>query len=188
MSRIGRLPVAVPKTVDLKIESETLKIKGPLGEMAQRFHPSVRFEFDQASRLLRAKVADEEPRQKALLGLSRTLALNAVEGVTKGFSREMEIQGLGYNVKLQGKDLVLAVGYINPVHLTIPQGLKVEIAQPTNPARFTIKGVDKQLVGQFAAVVRSIRKVEPYKGKGIRYKDEVVRKKAGKAFAGGAAT
>lgn len=188
MSRIGKLPIAIPKTVELKIENETLKIKGPLGELSQKFHPSVKFEFDQSSRLLRVKVADEEPLQKALMGLTRTLAVNAVEGVTKGYFKEMEIHGLGYNVKLQGKDLVLAVGHINPVHLTIPQGLKVEIVQPTNPARFTIKGADKQLVGQFAAVVRSTRKVEPYKGKGIRYKDEVVRKKAGKAFAGGAAT
>lgn len=188
MSRLGRLPIAIPKTVEPKIENETLKVKGPLGEVFQKFHPSVRFEFDPSSRLLRVKVADEEPKQKALLGLSRSLAFNAVEGVTKGFSKELEIQGLGYNAKLQGKDLVLAIGYINPVHLTIPQGLKVEISQPTNPARFIIKGVDKQLVGQFAAVIRSIRKVEPYKGKGIRYKDEVVKKKAGKAFAGGAAT
>ncbi len=187
MSRIGRLPVAITEKVDVKITDETLKVKGTLGEVSQRFHPSVKFEFDQSKRLLRVKVADEEPNQKALLGLSRTLAFNAVEGVTKGFSREMEIHGLGYNVKLQGKDLVLSIGYINPVHLTIPQGLRVEISQPTNPARFIIKGVDKQQVGQFAAVVRSLREVEPYKGKGIRYKDEVVRKKAGKAFAGGAA-
>lgn len=186
MSRLGRLPIAVPKTVDLKIENETLKVKGPMGELLQKFHPSVRFEFDASSRLLRVKVTDEEPKQKALLGLSRTLASNAVDGVVKGFSREMEIHGLGYNAKVQGKDLVLAVGYINPVHLTIPQGLKVEIIQPTNPAKFIIKGADKQLVGQFSAMVRSIREVEPYKGKGIRYKDEVIRKKAGKAFAGGA--
>jgi large subunit ribosomal protein L6 len=186
MSRIGRLPVAVPKEVELKTQAETLKLKGPMGELSQRFHPSVRFEFDSGNRLLRINVAEEGPKGKALLGLSRTLAANAVEGVTKGYSREMEIHGLGYNAKLQGKELVLSVGYINPVHLTIPQGLKVEITQPTNPARFIIKGVDKQLVGQFAATVRAVRKVEPYKGKGIRYKDEVVRKKAGKAFAGGA--
>ncbi|HHT9119256.1 MAG TPA: 50S ribosomal protein L6 [Candidatus Hypogeohydataceae bacterium YC41] len=186
MSRIGRLLIAIPKTVELKIEEGTLKVKGPLGELLQKFHPSVKFEFDQSSRLLQVNVAEEEPKREALWGLSRTLAFNAVEGVVKGFSKEMEIHGLGYSAKVQGKDLVLSVGYMNPVHLTIPQGIKVEITQPTNPARFIIKGVDKQLVGQFAATVRSVRKVEPYKGKGIRYKDEVIRKKAGKAFAGGA--
>lgn len=186
MSRIGKLPIAIPKEVELKTENETLKVKGPFGELSQKFHPSVRFEFDSPRRLLHVRVTDEEARQKALLGLSRTLAANAVEGVTKGFSKEMEIHGLGYSAKLQGKELVLSVGYINPIHLTIPQGLKVEISQPTNPARFIIKGADKQLLGQFAATVRAVRRVEPYKGKGIRYKDEVIRKKAGKAFAGGA--
>ncbi len=186
MSRIGRLPVSVPENVNIRAEDNALTVKGPLGELTQRFHSAVRFEYDDSKRLLRVKVGEEEPKQKALLGLSRTLTANAVEGVTKGFSKNMEIQGLGYNVKLLGKDLVLSVGYISPVHLEIPKGLKVEITQPTNPARFTIKGVDKQLVGQFAATVRATREVEPYKGKGIRYKDEIVRKKAGKAFAGGA--
>jgi large subunit ribosomal protein L6 len=186
MSRIGKLPIAVPKTVDVKIGDATLKVKGPMGEMLQNFHPSVGFDFDQSKRLLHVKVDDSEPGKEALWGLSRTLAFNAVEGVVKGFSRELEIQGLGYSAKLEGKNLVLALGFINPVKLSIPEGLKVEITQPTNPARFVIKGIDKQKVGQFAAMIRSLKEVEPYKGKGIRYKDEVIRKKAGKALAGGA--
>ncbi|MFQ5861796.1 MAG: 50S ribosomal protein L6 [Candidatus Brocadiales bacterium] len=185
MSRMGILPVAVPQGVDVSIsDQQTVRLKGPKGQLSQTIPPAVAAEYDSKTRLIHLKVSSEAPRQKAFQGLSRTLVANAVEGVTKGFSKEMEIVGLGYNVKLQGKDLVLALGYSTPIQLKIPEGITVQVTQPTNPARLTITGVDKQLVGQFAASVRSLRPVEPYKGKGIKYKGETVRRKAGKAFGG----
>lgn len=185
MSRIGRLPVAVPEGVDVSIsDGQTVKLKGPKGQLSQALPPAVTAEYDSKARLIHIKVSAGDSKQKAFQGLSRTLVANAVEGVTKGFIKEMEIIGLGYNVKQQGKDLVLALGHSKPKQLKIPEGIAVQITQPTNPARFTITGVDKQSVGQFAAVIRRLRPVEPYKGKGIKYKDEVVRRKAGKAFGG----
>lgn len=185
MSRIGRLPIAVPKGVEVSIpDQRTVKVKGPKGQFSQAVHASVAAEYDAAAGLIRLKLRSDDPKQSAFHGLSRTLVANAVEGVTKGFTKEMEIVGLGYNVKLQGKDLVLALGYTEPVHVKLPEGITVQVTQPTNPAKFIISGIDKQLVGQFAAMIRKLRPVEPYKGKGIKYKDEVVRRKAGKAFGG----
>ncbi|HDY66420.1 MAG TPA: 50S ribosomal protein L6, partial [Candidatus Scalindua sp.] len=116
-------------------------------------------------------------------GLIRTLLANNVHGVTNGFSKDLEIIGIGYNAKLQGKDLVLQLGFSHPVKVEIPQGIKVEIKNQTNPGRLTIMGIDKQLVGQFTANIRSLRPPEPYKGKGIKYADEIIRRKAGKAVA-----
>ncbi|MFQ5956584.1 MAG: 50S ribosomal protein L6 [Candidatus Brocadiales bacterium] len=185
MSRIGKLPIAVPQGVDVSVsDQQTVRIKGPKGQLAQTLHPAISAEYDSNARLIRIKVSSEGSKQKAFQGLSRTLVANAVEGVSKGFSKDMEIVGLGYNVKLQGKDLVLALGHSKPKQLKIPEGITVQVTQPTNPARFTISGADKQSVGQFAATVRSLRPVEPYKGKGVKYKGEVVRRKAGKAFGG----
>lgn len=184
MSRIGRLPVALPEGVEVNIDKQTVRLKGPKGQLCQALPPAVVAEYDSKAGLIHVRVSDGSSRQKALQGLSRTLVANAVEGVTKGFIKEMEIIGLGYNVKQQGDNLVLALGHSKPKQLKIPDGIKVEITQPTNPARFTITGVDKQLVGQFAAVIRGLRPVEPYNGKGIKYRDEVVRRKAGKAFGG----
>ncbi|MEE9584093.1 MAG: 50S ribosomal protein L6 [Candidatus Brocadiales bacterium] len=184
MSRIGRLPIAVPQGVDVSISDQrTVKIKGPKGQLSQTLHPVVAAEYDAKARVIQIKVPSESSKQRAFQGLSRALVANAVEGVTKGFSKDMEIIGLGYNVKLQGKNLVLTLGYSRPVQLKIPEGITVTVEQPTNPARFTVTGIDKQLVGEFAATVRRLRPVEPYKGKGIKYKDETVRRKAGKAFA-----
>lgn len=183
MSRVGNLPIAVPQGVDVSIlDRHTVKVKGPKGQSSQTVHPAVAAEYDANARLIKITIRSDNPKQRAFQGLSRTLVANAVEGVTKGFMKDMEIIGLGYNVKLQGKDLVLALGYSKPVQVKIPEGIAVQVTQPTNPARFTISGIDKQLVGQFAATVRKLRPVEPYKGKGIKYKDEVVRRKAGKAF------
>ncbi|HCN19977.1 MAG: 50S ribosomal protein L6 [Planctomycetes bacterium RIFCSPHIGHO2_02_FULL_50_42] len=183
MSRIGRLPIAVPKGVDVTvIDQRTVNVKGPKGQFSQTVHPAVMAEYDANARLINIKMRSDNPKQRAFHGLSRTLVANAVEGVTKGFAKEMEIVGLGYNVKLQGKDLVLALGYTKPVQVKIPEGMTVQVIQPTNPAKFTISGVDKQLVGQIAARIRKLRPVEPYKGKGVKYKGETVRRKAGKAF------
>ncbi len=185
MSRVGRVPIAVPQGVDITItDQRTVKVKGPKGQLSQTLNDAVLAEYDNNSRLISIKTSSGASRQGAFQGLFRTLVANAVEGVTKGFSKEMEIVGLGYNVKLQGKNFVLALGYSNPVEVKLPEGITVEVAQPTNPARFKVSGIDKQLVGEFAATVRRLRPVEPYKGKGIKYKDEVVRRKAGKAFGG----
>lgn len=185
MSRIGRLPITIPQGVDVSIsDHQTVRLKGPKGQFDQTLPPEVAVEYDSKARLIHVKISSESPKKKAFQGLSRTLVANAIEGVAKGFSKEMEIIGLGYNVKLQGKNLILALGHSKPIQRKIPEGITVQIAQPTNPAKFTISGVDKRLVGQFAATVRSLRPVEPYKGKGVKYKDEVVRRKAGKAFGG----
>lgn len=181
MSRIGKLPIAVPQGVEVKITNHTVMVKGPKGQLSHTLHPLVSVEFDSKARSLHFKVSSKEG--SAFQGLYRSLVSNAIEGVTKGFSKEMAIVGLGYSAKVQGKDLVLSVGYTKPIQVRMPEGIAVEVQQATNPAKFTIKGADKHLVGQFAAMVRGLRPVEPYKGKGVRYKDEVVRKKAGKAFA-----
>ncbi|MCQ4574948.1 MAG: 50S ribosomal protein L6 [Candidatus Brocadiales bacterium] len=184
MSRIGKLPVAVPQGVDVSISDQrTVKVKGPKGQLSQTLHPVVTAEYDSKDRTIRIKVPTTNSRQRAFQGLWRTLVANAVEGVTKGFTKEMEIVGLGYNVKLQGKNLVLALGHSKPKQVEVPEGITVQVTQPTNPAKFSVTGIDKQQVGEFAATVRRLRPVEPYKGKGIKYKDEVVRRKAGKAFA-----
>lgn len=185
MSRIGKLPVAVPQGVEVNVSvsgRHTVKVKGPKGQLSQTLHPIVTAEYDTKARLIWMKVPSKASRQRAFQGLSRTLVANAVEGVTKGFLKEMEVVGLGYNVKVQGENMVLALGHSKPKQVKIPEGIKVEVTQPTNPAKFVISGVDKQQVGEFAATVRRLRRVEPYKGKGIKYKDEIVRRKAGKAF------
>ncbi|MEE9487790.1 MAG: 50S ribosomal protein L6 [Candidatus Brocadiales bacterium] len=185
MSRVGKVPIAVPQGVDVTISDQrTVKVKGPKGQLSQVLNDAVLAEYDNNSRLINITIRTGSSKGGPFQGLFRTLVANAVEGVTKGFTKEMEIVGLGYNVKLQGKNFVLALGYSNPVELKLPDGISVEVTQPTNPARFTVSGIDKQLVGEFAATVRRLRPVEPYKGKGIKYKGEVVRRKAGKAFGG----
>lgn len=187
MSRIGKVPIVVPQEVEVKIKDSILEIKGPKGQLSQPFNTQVSVEYDPKGRLLRVKTSSPSDHgQNTLQGLTRALIANAVEGVSRGFSKGLEIHGLGYSAKVQGKDLVLSVGHTKPLHLKIPDGITVEVSQPTNPAKFTLKGADKHLVGQFAAVIRGVRPVEPYKGKGVRYSDEVVRKKAGKAFAAAA--
>ncbi len=187
MSRIGKQPVKVQDDVKVSVTTNTVNLEGPKGKMTQVIHPDIRIEFDQQERQIVVKRSFDEKYHKALHGLTRALIANMVLGVTKGFSKKLEIVGLGYNAKVQGKELILSLGYSHPVHLAIPQGIKVEVTNPTNPARLTISGSDKQLVGQFSAEIRGKKPPEPYKGMGIKYDNEVIRRKAGKAFSSGSA-
>ncbi len=191
MSRIGRTPIDIPGGVKVDIAGVNVKVSGPNGNLQLKCNPAVKVAFDSQSN----QVVLENPRPnnrefKALHGTMRALINNMVVGVSKGFSRKMEIFGTGYNVKEQGGKLVLQVGYCHPIELAIPKSVKVSIETPATrgndvPAKFTLSGYDKQELGQFAAVVRKVRPPEPYKGKGIRYADEHVARKVGKAFAAG---
>lgn len=179
MSRIGKQPVAVPSGVKVALENGTIRVEGPKGQLALAYHPEMAVAYDEQARQVRVGRPSDERLHRSLHGLTRSLIANMVEGVTKGYEKKLEIVGVGYQAQLKGKRLALAVGYANTVELEIPEGLTVEVADPTHIA---IRGADKQAVGQFAAVVRDVRRPEPYKGKGIRYAGEQVRRKAGKAF------
>ena len=176
MSRIGKAPVAIPSGVKVKIENRLVTVEGPLGTLEHQHHPAVQVGVDDAA----VKVTREEDDRvsRSVHGLTRALVNNMVEGVTKGYEKRLEIVGVGYLASLQQDVLQLRVGFANELHVRVPQGLTVICPDQTH---VTIKGIDKQLVGQFAAEVRALRKPEPYKGKGIRYENEQVRRKAGKA-------
>lgn len=178
MSRIGKKPVAVPAGLKVEVARQRIAIEGPLGKLDWTFRPEVEVAFDDKARQLNVSNKAESRLARALHGLTRAMIANMVEGVTKGYEKKLEIVGVGYLAAIQGNKLQLRVGYANEVHLTIPSVLKVTCPDQTH---IVIKGVDKQKVGQFAAEIRSVRKPEPYKGKGIRYDGEVVRRKAGKA-------
>jgi large subunit ribosomal protein L6 len=185
MSRIGKKPVAVPANVKVALSGCAVTVEGPLGKLQYEHRPEVSVAFDEAARRLVVSRRGDERAARAFHGLTRALLANMVEGVTKGYRKSLEIVGVGYSAKLQGQVLVLNIGFAHPVVMPIPEGLKVELPSAT---QVVIKGADKQLVGEFAAEVRAVRKPEPYQGKGIRYSGEVVRRKAGKAFAGTAST
>lgn len=187
MSRIGRQPVKVPNDVKISINGNTVNIDGPKGKLSQTFHPDIAIEYVQQDKQIVVKRSSDEKYHRALHGLTRALISNMVLGVTKGYSKNLEIVGLGYNAKVQGKDLVLLLGYTHPVNVEIPKGLKIDVTNPTNPAKLTVSGPDKQMVGQFSAVIRGMRPPEPYKGMGVKYEDEVIRRKAGKATTSGVA-
>ncbi|MCF6155983.1 MAG: 50S ribosomal protein L6 [Candidatus Brocadia sp.] len=187
MSRIGKQPVKVPNDVKLSIAGNTLNVEGSKGKLSQVFHPDIAIEYNQQGKQILVKRPTDEKYHKALHGLTRALIANMITGVTNGFSKNLEIVGLGYNAKIQGKDLVLLLGYTHPVHLEIPKGIKVDVTNPTNPAKLTVSGPDKQMVGQFSAVIRGMKPPEPYKGMGIKYEGEVIKRKAGKAFTSGGA-
>ena len=176
MSRIGRMPIALPSGVEVVQDGRTLRVKGPLGELERQIHPEMRVERKDGQ-LLVIRPSDE-PRHRALHGLTRTLVNNMVTGVTDGFTRNLEISGVGYRAQLQGEKLVLALGYSHPVEVNPPPGIQFRLETPT---RLSVFGPDKELVGQTAAFIRSRRKPEPYKGKGIRYAGEQILRKAGKA-------
>jgi len=178
MSRIGKAPVQLPKGVKAAVESGTLRVEGPLGKLEQRLHPAVSIDIDQAGGLLTVKRTDDTRVARSVHGLSRALAANMVEGVTKGYEKKLEIVGVGYIAAIQKNVLQLRVGFANELQVPIPAGLTVTCPDQTH---VVVKGIDKQLVGQFAAEVRALRKPEPYKGKGIRYENEQIRRKAGKA-------
>ena len=177
VSRIGKMPIPVPAGVTVNIDGNVVSVKGPMGELTQEFHPAVSIEQDADNALVVSRASDEK-EQKALHGLTRSLIANMVEGVTKGYTINLEIIGVGYRAALQGKKLVLSMGYSHPVEIDPAPGIEFEVPAPT---RITVKGIDKQLVGQTAADIRAVRPPEPYLGKGIRYAGEHVRRKAGKA-------
>lgn len=179
MSKIGRKPVEIPDGVDVSVDGATVKVKGPKGSIEQRIHPDMKVKVDKAAKRISVDRPSDSREHKALHGLARATVNNMVIGVTKGYEKKLEINGVGYNAKIQGTELVMALGFSHDVHMAVPSGLKVTCPNPNN---ITINGVDKHLVGQFAADVRHKRPPEPYNLKGIKYSDEIIRKKAGKTF------
>ena len=176
MSRIGRAPIAIPAGVNVTIaDGNVVTVKGPLGELTQTFHKALTITLDGAT--LTVARPDDEKENRALHGLTRTLLANMVEGVTKGFSKKLEIVGVGYRVEKQGTKLNLGLGYSHPVVFEEANGIKFEVPDSTT---IIVKGIDKQAVGQMAAVIRAKRPPEPYLGKGIKYAGEYIRRKAGK--------
>ena len=184
MSRIGKQPVTIPTGVKVQVQGQTVRVEGPKGaKLEQSFHPNIKIEHDGKANLIRVSRPDDERLNRALHGLTRNLIQNMVLGVTKGYEKRLKIEGIGYQAAKDGKAVALSVGFANKIVLTPPDGVTVDLPDPTT---IVVKGADKQKVGQFAAQVRGARKPEPYKGKGVRYENEVVRRKEGKSFAGGA--
>lgn len=175
MSRIGRQPIAVPSGVTVSIEPESVSVKGPKGELSERVPRDITV-VEQDGEIVVTRPTDRG-EHRALHGLVRSLVANMVEGVTAGFEKRLEIQGVGYRAAMKGRDLELAVGYSHPVAIAAPEGIEFEVPQPT---RVVVKGISKQLVGETAAIIRKQRPPEPYKGKGIRYEGEYVARKVGK--------
>jgi large subunit ribosomal protein L6 len=181
MSRIGKRPVQVPKGVTVTIDGSMVKVKGPKGELSRVLHREMRVALDGAA--VTVTRPSDDPEHKALHGLTRTLVANMVQGVTAGFRKELEINGVGYKAEPRPYGLQLALGFSHPVEFRAPAGIKLSAPQPTS---IVIEGANKETVGQVAAELRSLRPPEPYKGKGIKYLNEVVRRKAGKAGKAGA--
>ncbi len=192
MSRIGNKPVAIPPGVKVEQAGRSIKVSGKLGSLAMDCDPSLTVKIDEAAKALQIINPDPENRRgKELHGTTRALIANMVSGVSNGFEKKLEIYGTGYSVKEQGGKLVVSVGFAHAVEMPIPQGMKVSIEVGATrgndiPARFTVSGIDKCSVAQFAANIRRVKPPEPYKGKGIRYAGERIRRKVGKAFASGA--
>ena len=178
MSRIGKKVIAIPKGVDVKVAGDQLEVKGPKGVLRERVHPAVKVEIKDG--VLTCHKVREEKGDDAAHGLVRSLAANMVKGVTEGFQKVLEIVGVGYRAQVAGGVLTLNVGYSNPVNYPVPKGIEVDA---TGKGQVAIKGIDKRLVGTVAAEVRAIRPPEPYKGKGIKYADERIRRKVGKTGA-----
>jgi large subunit ribosomal protein L6 len=175
MSRIGKLPIEVPASVDVQVESGVVRVKGPKGELSQRISPDLTLEREDSQLLVKRPTDRKDHR--ALHGLTRSLINNMVTGVTEGFEKRLEIQGVGYRAQLRGKGLELALGYSHPVKVEAPEGIEFEVPMPT---QVIVRGIDKQVVGEIAARIRKARPPEPYKGKGIRYAGEQVSRKVGK--------
>lgn len=182
MSRIGRAPIAVPPAVKVKQEDHHLRVEGPKGTLSIALPPVISVRV--IGEWLQVVAVGEGASVKAFHGLTRALIANMVQGVTSGFSKELEVVGVGYRAQVQGRQLSLQVGFSHPVVVPVPEGITVEVPKPTS---LVVRGADKQLVGQFAATIRSIAPPEPYKGKGIKYVGELIRRKAGKAATGSGA-
>ncbi|HYK33554.1 MAG TPA: 50S ribosomal protein L6 [Streptosporangiaceae bacterium] len=176
MSRIGRMPVVVPSGVDVTIDGRDVTVKGPKGSLS--IEVAAPIEVKQADGVITVTRPSDEGEVRALHGLSRSLIANMVTGVTAGYAKTLEIVGVGYRVQARGKDLEFALGFSHPVVVTPPDGISFRVETPT---RFVVEGIDKQQVGEVAANIRKLRKPDPYKGKGVRYSGEVIRRKAGKA-------
>ena len=175
MSRIGKQPIPVPSGVELTVEPDLVRVKGPKGELSERISRDMKVEQEDGQ-ILVTRPSDRRDH-RALHGLTRSLVANMVQGVTEGFEKRLEIQGVGYRAALKGKDLELSVGYSHPVTIEAPEGIEFEVPMPT---RIAVRGYSKQVVGEIAARVRKVRPPEPYKGKGIRYEGEYVARKVGK--------
>ena len=175
MSRIGKQPIPVPETVTVAVEPDVVRVAGPRGELQERVSPELTVE--QADGQVVVKRPTDRGEHRALHGLTRSLIANMVQGVTEGFEKRLEIQGVGYRANLRGKDIELAVGYSHPVTIKAPEGIEFEVPQPT---QIVVRGNSKQVVGEIAAQIRKLRPPEPYKGKGVRYAGEYVARKVGK--------
>lgn len=182
MSRIGKKPVTIPDGVEVTVTSSSVSVKGKEGSLSLEFHPNLTVSHDAESKTMTVERPNDQKENRALHGLTRSLINNMVLGVITPFEKRLEIQGVGYNAQLAGKSLKLQVGFANTIELIVPEGVVCELADQTH---ILVKSADKQKAGQFAADIRRVRPPEPYKGKGIRYQDEHVRRKAGKAFASG---
>ncbi|MGS0765743.1 50S ribosomal protein L6 [Syntrophomonas curvata] len=176
MSRIGRKPISLPAGVKVTVDGNMVTVQGSKGTLAQTIPDDIT--VTQEDNQILVQRASENKKYRAYHGLSRALIANMVEGVTNGFEKKLELVGVGYRAQMQGKKLVISIGFSHPVEVDAPEGIEFEVPAPT---KITIKGIDKQLVGNTAAHIRAIRKPEPYKGKGIKYENEVIRRKAGKA-------
>ena len=179
MSRIGKMPISLPKGVEVKVGQDAVEVKGPKGTLKTPLCPLLKYDLDGGKLTMTA--LEETRESRAQHGLRRTLLANCVEGVSKGFSKTLEVIGVGYKVAVKGNVVELAVGFSHPVLIEMPKGLEAKV----DGQKLTISGIDKEQVGEMAAQIRRIRKPEPYKGKGIRYENEVVRRKAGKSGAKG---
>ena len=175
MSRIGKKPITVPSGVEVKIDGQDVAVKGPKGSLALTVAEPITIAQEDGQ--LTVSRPDDERRSRALHGLTRTLVQNLIVGVTEGYTTKMEIHGVGYRVALKGKDLEFALGYSHPVPIAAPDGITFAVETPT---RFSISGIDKQKVGQISANIRRLRRPDPYKGKGVRYEGEQIRRKVGK--------
>jgi len=189
MSRIGKKPIPIPDGVKVALDGQTVRVEGPQGKLAWTPRTEISVAIDANAKAVVVTRKDDARLSRSLHGLSRSLIANMIEGCLKGYSRSLELYGVGYGVVSQGNKFTLTCGYSHPVVFEVPAGLKMEVTTPqargdSEPARFTIRGADKQAVGEFAAQLRRVRPPEPYKGKGVRYAGERVRRKVGKAFAG----
>ena len=176
MSRVGKMPIDIPSGVEVKIDGSSVTVKGSKGELSRTFPERVGFNKEEGVVTLTRD--GDSPQAKALHGLSRALLFNMVQGVSEGYSKELEIQGVGYRAVLKGSDVELQVGFSHSVNVEAPEGITFDVPEPT---KIIVSGIDKEMVGQVAADIRKVRPPEPYKGKGIRYQGEHVRRKAGKA-------
>jgi large subunit ribosomal protein L6 len=189
MSRIGKQPVVVPANVKVRVADGKVFVEGPKGKLELAYHRAMKVAYDEKARQIKVERPDDERANRALHGLTRSLINNMVEGVVKTFTKKLKIEGIGYQARMDKKSIVLTVGYANAITLTPPDGVTVELGKDqqgkADATSIVVTGADKQKVGQFAAEIRASRKPEPYKGKGVRYENEVVRRKEGKSFTSG---